>query len=290
MRVAARRLLAALRLFTPLLELPSDVSPGPIRRLERQLGRLRDLDVLAERVAADAEGPAEPDERAALDRLARAVADARKRALRRASMSLERNRLRRLTTALADWLERPTCASPAQLPISELAPDLLLPILSRSLLHPGWQIIEPPAPNSAAAAPLHALRRRLKSLRYALECLAEWYGRPVDAWLDELHAMQDALGDWHDEGLLLERLREVEAPATMFTRALERAREALAPWPAWRVRYLDPVTRATFRQWLGGLDPTVPDADRRGAGAAAGYSPPPRRSPTRVAPDSLPTA
>ena len=52
-RVATRRLLAALTLFTPLLELPEDVDPDVLHRVERRLGRLRDLDVLTARIRTE---------------------------------------------------------------------------------------------------------------------------------------------------------------------------------------------------------------------------------------------
>jgi CHAD domain-containing protein len=51
-RVATRRLLAALLLFCPLLELPDVVDPSILQGLERRLGKLRDLDVLCGRVKA----------------------------------------------------------------------------------------------------------------------------------------------------------------------------------------------------------------------------------------------
>lgn len=252
LRIATRRLLAALVLFRPLFDFPADVTALPLRQLERRLGKLRDLDVLTARLSTFAAMSERPDAEAAAVRLAGVLAAGRKRALQRAGVALDRRSLRRLAEALAAWLDDPSCSPVASFPMSLLAPDLLLPLFARTLLHPGWQLDEVPAPDTKAASPLHALRRRLKVLRYSVECLAEWYDEPIASWLDELHAMQDALGAWHDEGLLLDRLREAQGPEEMRAESLDRARGALVRWPGWRGRYLDPKTRASLRHLLDG--------------------------------------
>ncbi len=250
LRVASRRLLAALVLFRPLLRLPTEVRPSPLRRLERQLGKLRDRDVLAARLSTFPSSEGGPENERALARLEGVFAPGRKRALQRARAVNGRNALGHLTSAFGEWFEDPQCIAVAELPMSLLAPDLLLPMLARTLLHPGWLLREIPAPDAREALPLHDLRRELKVLRYGVECLAEWYGEPVTDWLEELHAMQDALGNWHDEGLFLARLRDVQAPEAMEFQSLERARLALAPWPAWRARYADAKVRAALRHML----------------------------------------
>ncbi len=261
-RVATRRLLAALVLFRPLLELPEDVDPDVLHRVERRLGRLRDLDVLTVRIRTE---PAvdEAAGQGAIARLEATIAAARNQALKRATTEIERKRLQRLVSGLSAWLEHPDCTPMACLPLSLLAPDLLLPVLSSTLLHPGWQVLDAPAPDSEAALPLHALRRQMKGLRYAVECLTEWYGEPAETWINELHAIQDALGAWHDEGLLLKRLREVQGSAGLRAEALGRAREALRHWPAWRARYLDAETRVGFRRLLEGASETAAEAGSR---------------------------
>ncbi|MBK8005609.1 MAG: CHAD domain-containing protein [Gemmatimonadetes bacterium] len=64
LRVAARRLRAALTVFAPLLVLPGCVRRQPLRRVERRAGRLRDLDVLDDLLQRH--GPVEPAVAAAL--------------------------------------------------------------------------------------------------------------------------------------------------------------------------------------------------------------------------------
>jgi CHAD domain-containing protein len=288
-RVATRRLLAALTLFQPLLELPGEVAPAALRRVERRLGKLRDLDVLGDRIRAAALQAASHEHGGDTAQLEATLGAARTEALERARSAIGRKRLRQAISGLRSWLEDSAFTPIARLPLALLATDLLQPILSRVLLEAGWQVTSPPAPDSRAAGALHALRRRLKELRYAVECLSDWYGDPVGEWLSELHEIQDALGAWRDEGLLLERLREAAGTSILRSESLLRAQEALRLWPVWRRRYLDPAPRAAFRRLIG-TTPTVPDAARPGYGGVAGPSRHRPRSPDRTGPDAGPGA
>ena len=248
-RVTARRLHAALVLWRPLLRFPRRVRPAVLRRVERRFGARRDLDVLRARL----EALPEPGQSLAdlVDTLKAQAAEAEARG----RMALRRRSTRRLVRALEEWLGAPTWSPLADLPPTALLPWLVAPAASRVLLHPGWAITDAPAPDDVHGRPLHRLRRRLKVLRYRLECVADWYGAPVRAWLVELHAMQDALGAWHDEGVLLRRLARAGLEPLLGAAAKERAAAAMLSWPAWRERYLDAGERA--RRWAElGLTPT----------------------------------
>ncbi len=243
LRVSARRLHAALRLFAPLLDLPAGLRPGSIRRVERRFGALRDLDVQAARLEAL------PD---SLEDARREFERERTEALERGGASLRRRTLRRTLAALGDWCAAPGFTPLAQLPPESLTAPLLAPALSLALLHPGWLVPDSPAPDEPGAADLHALRRQLKRLRYSVECVTVWCGDETGGWLDELHAIQDALGAWHDEGILLQRLAPHSPDPDLLVECETRARAALEPWPAWRARYLDPVFRTGLYQRIGG--------------------------------------
>ncbi|MBL8977673.1 MAG: CHAD domain-containing protein [Gemmatimonadetes bacterium] len=243
LRVSARRLHAALTLFAPLLDLPVELRPGSIRRVERRFGALRDLDVQAARLAALPDG---------VEEARRELERERTEAKERGGASLRRRPLRRTLGALGDWCTAPGFTPLAQLPPEALTAPLLAPTLSLVLLHPGWLIPDSPAPDEPGAADLHALRRCLKRLRYSLECVTGWCGDEMGGWLDELHAMQDALGAWHDEGILRKRLARHVPDPDLLRASASRARAALEPWPAWRERYLDPGVRAGLYQRIGG--------------------------------------
>lgn len=246
LRVSARRLQAALSMFQPLVSWPG-VRRRPIRRVERRFGALRDLDVLAG-LLRDLPGDQ------AVPELARAIATERERARDGGDAALERGGLARTLAALDRWLEHPEFTPLASLPLDLLRPDLAGPTLSRVFLHPGWLVEGTPGPDDPYAADLHALRRQLKAFRYRLECIAAGGGEELEGWLDELHAMQDALGGWHDQGVLAARLRELGASPVLLEHIRGRARAALASWPGWRARYRSPEFRHQAR---GRLEPAI---------------------------------
>lgn len=250
LRVALRRLQAAICVFRPILRFPGSIRPGQLRRLERRLGRLRDLDVMEESLAALRSNPRTPVELQTLERLGDDLGDARQEAVERARTALRRPRYRESVDALSDWLEHPRARAVAALPIAALAPDLLLPSLSAVLLHPGWLAAEAATGTDAATRELHSLRRRVKELRYQVECLEGCYGDGVAAWLEELHAMQDALGRHHDAHQLASRLHRLRTPASLLETVLTSGAAALELWPAWRDAYLDPAYRAELRGQL----------------------------------------
>jgi CHAD domain-containing protein len=285
-RVSARRLYAALSVFRPLLEIP--IRGRALRRIEGCFGQVRDRDVLCARLTADPSKDVIVAE--AAERLSAEFAADRSELLEASRESLRDAGYRSLMRRLGAWLARPRFTGLAALPLEATAPDLLLPELSSLLLHPGWSIETIPEPDDPAGRPLHALRREIKSFRYQAECLAAWYGLRVSAWLEELHTLQDALGNWHDEGLLLAALDAAGAPAGLTAAARDRSSQALVGWIEWRTQYLDPKSRASLR---GLLEPGAPGVQRavdRAAPAGSGSSLRPGRSPTRAAPDRHPIA
>ncbi|MBK7714806.1 MAG: CHAD domain-containing protein [Gemmatimonadetes bacterium] len=244
-RVTARRLHAALLLWRPLLALPAAARPGVLRRVEQRFGARRDLDVLRARVEAlrTTERP-----------LADVIATLRARtddAEERGRLVLRRRSTRRMIAALTEWIATPAWTPLATLSPPHLLPWLIAPTASRVLVHPGWAVAGIPEPDDPDGRPLHRLRRRLKALRYRLECLSGWYGAPIEAWLAELHAMQDALGAWHDEGVMLRMLVHAGLEPALGAVARTRAAAAMAPWPAWRERYLDAGVRSRCWALLG---------------------------------------
>jgi len=277
-RVTARRLGAALDTFAAVMSVPPACRVAPLRRVERRLGALRDLDILGEVLGRDADEAGDDDSRAALRRALEMVEKGRERATRRALRAVTRPGLRRARESLAAWLEAPRFSVLGTLPTAAVVPDLYLPALGEILVHPGWEVDVTPQPDAAGAEALHGLRRRLKGLRYRIECLAQWFGGPAESWLDELHRMQDALGAWHDDGVVLESLVRAGAPAAALERVRTRARLVLGPWEGWRQRYLDPDERRRMRSILLGAE--RPRGETPGA-TATGASTRPARAAAR---------
>jgi len=247
-RVGARRFHAALMVLSPLARFPRDIRRRPVRRLERCFGALRDLDVLSGMID---ELPAASE----VAGLRASMLAERQTASERGRVALARRRLRRTCASLHEWLDDPEFTPLASIDPELLLPELVAPAVNRFFLHPGWLVSNSPSPMEPGAEALHALRRRIKPLRYGLECFAPWCGEPVGQWLSELHLMQDALGNWHDAGVLLERLEGVPAGAELRELARSRAALALEPWPAWRERYTEPEFRRLARSWIDRVRP-----------------------------------
>ena len=215
MRVATRRLRAALRLFAP--RLPADFAEQllpPLRQLMDKLGRARDLDVLLSEISMPVMHalPVEPR----LAALVGAVTN-RQYAAREAAAhylrSIAYGRLVLLATAL---LQRPPFNEPAaEETIAAFATDRLKRLRKKVLELAAAASTEDPAS-------LHRLRIGIKRLRYALEFFATLCsGSALQKLMRQLGVLQDELGQLNDlanAGLLLmhcagddPRLREAVA-------------------------------------------------------------------------------
>ncbi|MBY0278533.1 CHAD domain-containing protein, partial [Candidatus Binatia bacterium] len=253
MRVATRRLRAALNVFAPWLEPDELARLAPaVRSLTRALGRVRELDVLRLRLSGLA-AQATPQRALAIESIDARLA--RRRSRQRAGMmavfakvDLDRldGRLQRLVAQLARHVDpaiapadakasapsidavaaahMPTPASvahPVDLPIAALLEALAPAVLEEAR---DVALAEPPVeigtPRSAEA--LHRVRIAAKKLRYTLEIVAPYLGDGGSAAVKRLRGVQEHLGDFHDDCVLDDTLR----PA--YERAQERGRPLLA--------------------------------------------------------------
>jgi CHAD domain-containing protein len=232
-RVASRRLRAVLDLVEP------DIYPGHrrharrLRRLTRALGRTRELDVhlgivedLARRVPDLDGGPA-------LEHLLEVVGRRQRRARRAMAATLEGLCLKRLPRLLQ-------------------VPSLPDPFRAGDLPPAVWSCLEPwldgafPPPDLLdrdEPAALHALRIRVKRLRYALEVLGVGFQSFPETQLRQLRALQTALGYHHD-------LATLEAFLARHRRGLEeRGRVHLAAGAASLLVHLGEERQIAFEQY-----------------------------------------
>ena len=202
MRVATRRLRAALRLFGPLL--PADFAAGltePLQELMALLGQARDLDVLLAEIAEPVLA-ALPDE----PRLAALTGIITERRFDRRQAAVAYLRSPRFGASVLAVLEALHClaaaaptekvgaggtAQPAE-NLANFAADRLRRLRKKVLcLAARARIDDPPS--------LHALRIGIKRLRYALEFFAPLASpRALRRLLGHLTALQDTLGQIND--------------------------------------------------------------------------------------------
>jgi CHAD domain-containing protein len=191
LRVATRRLRAALRLFGPLLPARfAETTHRELAWLAHHIGAVRDLDVLLEAVRTRA-ARLDPELRKALGPVGVAIHDQRAAALAELATALDSARGRRLVQRLNAFADSPGRRRRDER-LGTVAARLVSP-LARAVGRAGRKL-SPDVP----PADFHRLRVRVKRLRYALEMLRGLGGKPVRRLLARLEDLQDILGESQD--------------------------------------------------------------------------------------------
>ncbi len=220
MRVATRRLRAALEVFAPWIT-PADADPigRRLRRLGRALGRTREIDVaLLELGRAGARTT--PQRRLAIEEVSAYLVKRRRKARRRmirAFAAVDLDRLRQaLETLPREHLEESASALPFAALAAAVGPDLLT--AARRVVAAAEARAE--AGSAAALEILHATRIDAKRLRYRIEILRPGLGAAAGGALAALRRLQDHLGALHDDSILVDLLTEVGATVRGSSRVL----------------------------------------------------------------------
>jgi CHAD domain-containing protein len=295
MRVATRRLRAALDVFADVLPLRAGTFRAELGWLGGLLGEVRDLDVqqenLADMTALSAGWGATPafdhDPLADLNRLLE-----RDREVARADMlsGLDSVRWDRLSRGLASMVQQgPLRRSvAARVPAAIGVPEIV------TARHAAVTKAAKRAKRSGVVADYHRLRIRCKRLRYSLEFSADVYGGRTARYVRQLTALQDHLGLMQDAEVAAARLAdlatgEAELPAaTVFLMGALAERHHLEV-----ARLLRQVPRELSRLHGREWHELTELMERRRAEAEAAL-PPVRRAlravPVPAAPDEAPAA
>jgi CHAD domain-containing protein len=246
MRVATRRLRAALSLFVQVLPVRARPLRDELGWLAGMLGAVRDLDVHRERVATWLGQVPEAD-RAPLGELQELLVRQREDARRQLLTCLDSTRYDKLVAGLTAMLIAGPSrrSSAARLPATATVPDLIFQ-RHRSATKAARR-----ARRSGLPEDFHRLRIRCKRLRYALEFVSEVYRGQTGSFVREVVRLQDGLGLMQDAEVAVTRLRSLAtttspalSPATVFAmgevaeRYGEEARHLLRELPS-RVKVLD---------------------------------------------------
>jgi triphosphatase len=211
MRVATRRLRAALALFSHVLPVRAQTFREELGWLARVLGAVRDLDVQIEgldAMVADTAGLAAalpPGDHDPLGELAALLERERDEA--RADMldALDSVRWDRLAKGLSAMVQQ----GPARRSVATRVPAVVaLPDLIEAR-HTAVAKAAKRAKKSGVVTDFHRLRIRGKRLRYALEFSSEVYGGRTGRFVRQLTALQDELGRMQDAEVAFLRLAEL---------------------------------------------------------------------------------
>ncbi|MEO1590817.1 MAG: CHAD domain-containing protein [Cyanobacteria bacterium J06632_22] len=274
MRVGYRRVQSAVAVFGCVLKVPKATTLGHMDDGIRRLGRVRDLDVLQQWLNQHLPQDALSESEAlALATVQQQLAKVRKRQFNRLRKYLKSDDYKTLADRLNRWAADPQHRPPAQVPLSLVLPDLILPQLSDLLQHPGWLVgtrldksglLKPMRRMSLVrindclaeqGTHLHDLRKQVKRLRYELEFLAPTeLGTALADQVTALRQLQSTLGTLQDETILSRLLvkslgDDWASQLPTLVKALEQERrQAWKDWQKQQAQYLDPTFRQQLRQ------------------------------------------
>jgi triphosphatase len=217
MRVATRRLRAALSLFRDALPTSAESVRAELRWLAQGLGAVRDLDVQLEQAAAWRAAAPEAD-RPAFDALASTIAAKRPAAREALLAQLDSARYLSLVAGLQSLIaDGPPPTDAAAMPLVQAVPPLVK--RRRRKLR---RVADELTPDSAPTD-YHQARIRGKRLRYAVEFVADAYGSPARDFIKAMVDLQDLLGAHQDAQVAIAHQRELLEshgadlpPATVF--------------------------------------------------------------------------
>lgn len=230
MRVALRRLIATIRLFEDHLPTWAISSRRALRPLLRTLGEARDLDVQLKSLSPERASEREPILRRDRSKAQKALVAALDSAATRKAFqawSAERRATRGAT---------PTGA------IHSFAADAIRKRHKR--LRKAIRSLS----DDSRPEEYHAVRSRVKRLRYSLEVFTPLYGRRAEKYVRTLARLQDTLGEYHDTEVSrwrdedLARRKRAEADAAL-------PRVSSKRWKKLRARLSHPTKKRAGTSW-----------------------------------------
>ncbi|MEO6399150.1 MAG: CHAD domain-containing protein [Tepidiformaceae bacterium] len=204
MRVATRRLRAAMSAFRPFLPPRIEAFRVQFGWIAASLGEVRDLDVQLERMAVW-RAEVTPAQSEALDAVERLLAARRVLARRRMLFTLNSRRYDLLVERFGAFLRRGPMRThaPGRVPVLAVAPDLV-ERRYRKVRKMGDRIERASAPGE-----YHLLRIEAKKLRYALEFVGGIYGKQALEFSQRVTGLQDLLGLHQDADVAIDMLHDM---------------------------------------------------------------------------------
>ncbi len=219
MRTSSRRMWEAIALFREALPEATGALRDELAWARRSLGDVRDLDVQIARLETEANGDA------ALGPLITRLEGEREAARGRMMAALDTARFEALLAGLDAAIAELDSGGPngsADLRAGDAAARALRRRMAR--VRRRGDRLDARSPD----ADLHALRIRVKRLRYALEFLAPLYPKAAGRLLPRLVELQDGLGRRQDAVIAARQLRELAGADQGFPRRTRSALDELA--------------------------------------------------------------
>ncbi len=265
MRVGLRRLRTALQVFKVGVNLPKAGREPQVAAIGRQLGELRDLDVIEATLQTQFWPDLPDNEQHLLEAVLKAIGKQRQKTFKAVKKLLGSADYSQTKQALKEWTNHPNYSPLASLPASQAVPDLVLPLMCQLWLHPGWLVGTKTTRTGLKANTrlsladtdglivsegtlLHSLRKQVKRVRYQLRLVAPLYGDALEADIQRLSAMQNTLGQLQDSHVLDQFVNQHFADAkaqmpTFFALLADLRHRAWKQWQTHQQYYLNPQHR-----------------------------------------------
>ncbi len=219
MRIGMRRLRSAVSGFAPAIDLPKGAGERNIASIARNLGKLRDIDVLQETLQKGYYSDLPKSEKKYLDKIFQKLAKQRHKALKEAKGTLQGSKYQKLQKSFQNWLKEPQYQAIASVEVEQILPDLLLPQISELLLDPAWlvgvrveggEVVFPEKLDrrqvreilATQEEKLHKLRKKAKKTRYQMDLFTQFYDDKYQDHLKQVKEVQKVLGDLQDSFVL----------------------------------------------------------------------------------------
>ena len=204
MRVATRRMRAAMKIFEDSLPARTRAFRESLKWVAGALGEVRDIDVQLGHLESWVSDAA-PEDREPLMALRTVLEEQRAKARKAMLRVLDSRRYAKLIDSFAGFLQKGPSrrAAGARQPIMEAAPGLVRKPYRKV------RKLGDPLTEESSAEEFHELRKKGKRLRYALEFLSGIYGEPIQEFIEPLKDLQDVLGDHQDAEVATSHLREL---------------------------------------------------------------------------------
>ncbi|MBD2187639.1 CHAD domain-containing protein [Pseudanabaena mucicola] len=223
MRVGMRRLRTAMRVFSNVVILPDGISEA-IGKIAKGLGKTRDLDVLQKVMSERYQSILTKAEQPKFEKVMQHLGKQRSHSFVKLKQILKGDRYQNCKLLIQDWLVHPDYTTMGSVSVSEILPDLLLPLICQLFLHSGWLVGTTMQSGRLSLIPLenteelnyqlrrfgdelHDLRKQIKGVRYQAEFFDTFYEDEYKQRIDEFRNMQEVLGQLQDNTFLSDFLR-----------------------------------------------------------------------------------
>ncbi len=212
LRVSLRRLRSQIQAFSTILDIPSTIGDKQIGKIARVLGKVRDLDVLKDNLK-NYRADLPESERSQLEKVITTISKRRRKEILKVRLMFDDKDYQYFKLGINNWLNHPEYTPTAKLNCEEILPDLLLSVIARFLLDPGWWIeldlVDGVTPESAVSQLLlangdclHDLRKQAKAVRYLMEMFPDRYPPQYQDYLQEFKQVHQIFGNIQDNIVL----------------------------------------------------------------------------------------